>query len=461
MRVCDIRRTRQRAGVLMQFIDRHDAGRRLAATLEHLRGTGVVVLGLPRGGVPVAAAVADALQAELDVIVVRKLGVPSNPELAMGAVGESGVVVVNRDAVARAGVSAAELALVEGEERRELARRVSRYRRGRGVPDLRGRPVVIVDDGMATGATARAACQVAGALGAARVVLAVPVAPGDTVGELEKVADEVVVLHRPADFLAVAQFYQDFLPTSDHEVRSLLVAAADRLRAGSRASVRARDRDVRIPTERGELPGRLVVPAGARAVVVFAHGSASSRNSPRNRLVADRLVLGGLGTLLVDLLTPEESVDRANVFDVELLSRRLLTARWWLTVAEGLGEVPVGLFGSSTGAAAALWAAADPSSQIGAIVSRGGRPDLAAPRLGLVTAPTLLVVGGRDPQVLELNRRAAAMLHCENKLVVVPGATHLFEEPGALETVAELAAEWFADHLARDGVPGRAGTSHR
>jgi len=443
----------------MQFIDRPDAGRRLAGRLEHLRGPDLVVLGLPRGGVPVAAVVAEALQAPLDVIIVRKLGLPSHPETAMGAVGEGGVVVVNHDVLSRASVSAEQFARVEGEERQEVVRRVSRYARSRSVADLRGRQVVIVDDGIATGATAKAACQVARAHGAARVVLAVPVAPADSVAELATVADDVVVLLRPADFFAVGQFYRDFLPTSDDEVEALLVAAAERVRAGWPVSaVPPSDREVLIPTQRGTLPGRLVVPAGAQAVVVFAHGSASSRHSPRNRFVADRLVQAGLGTLLVDLLTPDEAADRANVFDVELLSRRLLSARWWLAT-EGMPEVSVGLFGASTGAAAALWAAADPGSQIGAVVSRGGRPDLATPRLGLVTAPTLLLVGGHDARVLELNRQAAAMLHCENRLTVVPGATHLFEEPGTLEAVAELAAGWFVDHLVIDRASSRVGTS--
>ena len=144
------------------------------------------------------------------------------------------------------------------------------------------------------------------------------------------------------------------------------------------------------------------------------------------------------------------------MFDVALLSRRLLAVRGWLRTDEGLGDAPVGLFGASTGAAAALWAAADPGSQIGAVVSRGGRPDLAAPRLALVDAPTLLLVGGNDRTVLELNRQAAAMLRCEHRVVVVPGATHLFEEPGTLEAVAEQAAVWFVDHLDGDGAPSRA-----
>ena len=296
----------------MQFVDRCDAGRRLAAALEHLRGRDPVVLGLPRGGVPVAAVVAETLGAPLDVIVVRKLGVPSHPELAMGAVGEGGAVVVNDDVLAEAGVGAGQFARVEVQERRELARRVARYRAA-AASRTSGAQVVIVDDGMATGATARAACQVARALGAARVVLAVPVAPADTVAELAAAADEVVLLHRPASLFSVGQFYEDFLPTSDSEVEALLVAAADRVRAPSQPpALPARDREVVVPVQPGRLPGHLVVPDGARAAVLFAHGSSSSRHSPRNRYVADRLVQDGLGTLLIDLLTPEESADRAT-----------------------------------------------------------------------------------------------------------------------------------------------------
>ena len=219
------------------------------------------------------------------MIVVRKLGVPSHPELAMGAVGEGGAVVVNDDVLAEAGVGAGQFARVEVQERRELARRVARYRRSRGVADLRGRQVVIVDDGMATGATARAACQVARALGAARVVLAVPVAPADTVAELAAAADEVVLLHRPASLFSVGQFYEDFLPTSDSEVEALLVAAADRVRAPSQPpALPARDREVVVPVQPGRLPGHLAVPDGARAAVLFAHGSGEQPAQPAQPL---------------------------------------------------------------------------------------------------------------------------------------------------------------------------------
>jgi putative phosphoribosyl transferase len=195
------------------------------------------------------------------------------------------------------------------------------------------------------------------------------------------------------------------------------------------------------------LDGQLSVPSGAGGIVVFAHGSGSSRRSPRNQFVAERLNRAGLATLLFDLLTEEEELDRSNVFDTALLAGRLSAATAWLREQPEVRELPVGYFGASTGAAAALWAAAEPDSPVAAVVSRGGRPDLAGPRLADVTVPVLLIVGGDDPAVLNLNRRAAALLSGEQQLAVVPGATHLFAEPGTLEQVAELAARWFTEHL--------------
>lgn len=189
-----------------------------------------------------------------------------------------------------------------------------------------------------------------------------------------------------------------------------------------------------------------MLPGDAGAVVVFAHGSGSSRLSPRNRAVAGVLNRAGLGTLLFDLLTPGEEVYRANVFDIGLLAGRLADTTSWLRRRVPL---PVGSFGASTGAAAALRAAAATDSGVGAVVSRGGRPDLAGADLSGVRAPTLLIVGGADTTVIDLNRQAQAALHCENRLEIVPGATHLFEEPGALDQVAELARDWFTTHLVR------------
>ncbi|MFG1709133.1 dienelactone hydrolase family protein [Nonomuraea sp. M3C6] len=194
-----------------------------------------------------------------------------------------------------------------------------------------------------------------------------------------------------------------------------------------------------------QVEGDLIVPEAAPGVVVFAHGSGSGRYSPRNRYVAEVLNKAGLGTLLFDLLTPEEEADRANVFDIGLLAERLLQRTDWVREEAGL---PIGYFGASTGAAAALWAAAEPGNAVAAVVSRGGRPDLAGERLSAVRAPTLLIVGGRDPVVVELNEEAQRRLLAESRMTVVPGATHLFEEPGALEAVAGHARDWFTTHFA-------------
>ncbi len=202
-------------GPLTGFADRHEAGRLLAAALDHLRGTDVVVVGLPRGGVPVAYEVACALGAPLDVIVVRKLGVPFQPELAMGAIGEDEIRVVNDDVVRHAGVSAEQLEAVEARERIELARRAQLFRSGRRRIPLAGRVVVVVDDGVATGSTAAAACRVARAEGARRVILAVPVAPTEWAERLAGVADELFCLLNPPSFFGVGQFYDDFSQTSD------------------------------------------------------------------------------------------------------------------------------------------------------------------------------------------------------------------------------------------------------
>jgi dienelactone hydrolase len=201
------------------------------------------------------------------------------------------------------------------------------------------------------------------------------------------------------------------------------------------------------------LPGDLVRPAGAGALVLFAHGSGSSRLSSRNRRVAGRLQREGLATLLFDLLGEAEALDRRRVFDIERLGERLVQAVDWAAAQPALTGLRMGLFGASTGAAAALAAAAERPQRIGAVVSRGGRPDLAGTRLAQVRAPTLLIVGGDDADVLALNRDALQQLRCPKRLDVVPGATHLFEEPGTLDAVADLAAGWFVTHLSPEPVP--------
>ena len=313
------------------FRDRRDAGQRLAARLSHLRGEHPIVVGLPRGGVPVAFEVARALDAPLDVIVVRKLGVPFQPELGMGAIGEDGVRVLNDDVVRLARVEPEDIAAVEARERSEVERRAALYRGGRPMIPLAGRTVIVVDDGIATGGTARAALEVARAHGASRVVLAVPVAPSDCVREMTKLADEVVVVETPSPFVAVGQWYAQFTQTPDGEVIRLLDAAASAPATSAEGDPatqapgrEGRDGEIEIAVDGARLAGHLTIPASAVGIVVFAHGSGSSRHSPRNRFVATMLNQTGLATLLFDLLTPAEEHDRANVFDIVLLARRLV-----------------------------------------------------------------------------------------------------------------------------------------
>ena len=219
--------------------------------------------------------------------------------------------------------------------------------------------------------------------------------------------------------------------------------------------------EVTLALDDAILRGELTVPDGAHGVVAFAHGSGSGRQSPRNKMVAAALVQAGFGTLLLDLLDEEEGRVDARTgrlrFDVELLAGRMVGAIGWLSATPATCALPVGLFGASTGAAAALIAAAELAERaaVAAVVSRGGRPDLAGDALGAVLAPSLLIVGGRDEQVLALNEGAAARMKAPTELAIVPGASHLFEEPGALERVAELAAGWFAQWMGpRNGLPG-------
>ena len=432
------------ASEIEAFQDRRDAGRQLAARLSAERPADGVVVGLARGGVEVAAEVAQELRLPLDALAVRKVGHPWEPEYAIGAVAPGGVAYVRgHDGLTDEQVDAAVATAQEKADALD-ARIHATY----PPLELADRTCVLVDDGLATGATMTAAVRWARRSGARRVVVAVPVGAAETVAALGREADEVVCLAAPAWFGAVGLWYRDFSQVPDEAVLALLES--------SRRTLLPR-REATISAAGVELPADLTVPPDPAGWVVFAHGSGSSRRSPRNIEVASALNRARLATLLFDLLTPEEGLDRANVFDVELLAGRLVSATRWLGRQPESAGLPIGYFGASTGAAAALSAAAELGGEIGAVVSRGGRPDMAAPRLELVQAPTLLVVGGRDEVVLELNRKAAALLRCEHELAVVPGATHLFEEPGALEQVADLATAWFIRHL---GEPGRRGELH-
>ncbi len=452
----------------MLFRNRIDAGKQLAAKLEHLRRERPVVLALPRGGVPIGYEIARALGAPLDVLVARKLGAPGHPELGIGAVADGGASFLDARIINTLGVTQEEISRIAAAELVELARRVAAYRGDRPPLDVTGRTVILVDDGLATGVTARAAIRSLRTRHPACVVFAAPVCAPQTVLALESDFDDVVCTAEPADLYAVGIWYDDFSQTTDDQVITLLRRAwreEDERRQHEASGVRpdpappsksgpppphaSREGTISFEVEGATLEGTLSVPDHAIGVVLFAHGSGSSRHSPRNRYVAAELQRAGLATLLVDLLSEEEeaidSRTRHLRFDIGMLARRLVHATDWLSKA--LPDLAVGYFGASTGAGAAIVAASQRPDRVRAIVSRGGRPDLAGSALSLVRAPTLLLVGGADVEVLELNRQAMARMNGNVKLEIIPNATHLFEEPGALTRVAHFASSWLFQYL--------------
>jgi putative phosphoribosyl transferase len=445
----------------MVFRDRRDAGRRLATELAQMDLDRPVIVALPRGGVPVAYEVAAALGAPLDVLAVRKLGAPGHPEFGVGAVAEDDVGVLDPRTAGSVGMEGDVLEAAIARESAELRRRVAVYRDGRPPVPLQGRTAVIVDDGVATGLTDLAALRAVRKRGAARVVVAVPVGAPPSLSMLRDEADDVVCLCAPTDLGGVGRWYDDFSQVPDEVVVRLLAeaGAGSGAGAGSESDAGAepgagagpqgtRHTELSFALDGEAISGELTLPGDARGLVLFAHGSGSSRHSPRNRAVAAQLNQAGLATLLFDLLTEREAADRARVFDIPLLAERLASVSRWTRTEPALGRLALGYFGASTGAAAALVAAAELTDDVRAVVSRGGRPDLAGRHLEAVRAPTLLIVGSLDTQVLALNREAARQLGGPSEVAVVPGAGHLFEEPGTLDAVSGLAADWFGRHLA-------------
>jgi putative phosphoribosyl transferase len=427
-----------------QFADRADAGQRLARLLTDMELDHPLIYALPRGGVPVAVEVAKRLAAPLDLLLVRKVGAPRNPEVALGALveGADEQIVINEDVRQLSGADDTYIARAVAEQRAELERRKALYLRNRTRPDPRGKTVVVIDDGLATGATMKAALIGLKRMGPARIVVALPVAPKQALDDIAAQADDIICIYPVSSFRGVGAFYRDFHQLSDDETVTLLNSHSPQT---SQKVNGTHKRQVSIPPL--GLKGDLAVPHNPKGVILFAHGSGSSRRSPRNTYVAEKLNDEGFATLLFDLLTPEEGTDRRNVFDIPLLADRMVEASIWITSEPDLEDLPLGVFGASTGAAAALVAAAELKGRVAAVVSRGGRPDLAMDFLPQVHGPTLLIVGGRDTEVIALNKKALAALSCKKQLTIVPGAGHLFEEPGTLGVAIEHAANWFQTYL--------------
>jgi putative phosphoribosyl transferase len=421
----------------LPFEDREEGARRLLSQLEDLKGQNPLVLGVPRGAIPMAGIIADGLGGELDMILVKKVGHPRQPEFAVGAVTEDGEIILDLGAREGQGITQEEIGDAALRQVEVLRKRRAEIAHGRRPVDPKDRVVVIVDDGIATGATMSAAVQSVKAKGARRIIVAAPVASRRAVTVLELAGAEVRAVAIPKNFGAVGYYYRSFAQVSDAEVGAFFKVKPAAVEVGAL-----------------KLKGVLALPEGASGLVLFAHGSGSGRLSPRNQFVAEMLNKQGIATLLVDLLTEEEALDRANIFDIDLLADRLIEITHWIGERESLRSLTLGYFGASTGAGAALAAAAELGGvgRVAAVVSRGGRPDLAGQRLEEVQAPALLIVGGDDEPVIELNQRAYQRLRCERKIEIVAGATHLFEEPGTLEIAAELATAWFQTHFAAAGT---------
>lgn len=424
--------------IQLPFLDREEAAHALAGALRKYAGTHPVILAIPRGAVPMGRILADALEGDLDMLLVRKIGAPGDPEYAIGAVDERGAVILNDDATS-AGASQDYLDR-EAQTQLALIRAWRRLYAPRGPVELRGRTVIVLDDGLATGATMEAALRAARAQHPALLVCAVPVAAPDRLARVERLADAVVCLATPTPFRAVGLYYRNFRAVQDEDMAAAL-KTFPQARTEGHSSVRLRAGTV-------ELEGDLGLPSAPQGLVILAHDGASGQYCERNRFLAHALNDRGLATLLVDLLTLQEDAARSPRFDIDLMVHRLEAAVAWASLDSRVRDLPIGLFGANTGAAAALCVAAAGPPSIAAVVARGGRPDLAgASTLRQVRVPVLLIVGSADGQVLELNRAAAELMGPSASLQVVPGAGHLFVEPGAMGQLASMATAFFAAQL--------------
>lgn len=420
------------------YRDRADAGRVLAGMLRQHGIERPLVLGIPRGGVIVGEEIARELGGELGVVVARKLGAPAQPELAIGAVTADGTAWVDEGLARLCDADQAYLDREIAEQTREAQRREEAFGAERN-RDLRGRTVLVVDDGLATGATARAALRSVKQAGAARAVLAVPVAPPHTAREMESEADEVIAATIDSDFYAIGQFYVDFRPVTDDEVRAAL---------GNIAEVGGIERsDVRIRRGEIDLAARFARPAGdgPYPCVIFVHGLGSDKDSPRNVPIAERLLDLGIATLRFDLNghgeSPEDARGRA-AYPIDLAA-----AYAWTVTEPSIDHHAVGVSGSSIGGTVALEAVHDGKLKPRTMVLRA--PPVEPDAFEGLPMTVLVIVGELDP--LRTDIEYAAARTDAAAVSVVPGAGHLFEEPGALDEALSRTTRWFQEWLSPDG----------
>ena len=423
-----------------RFKDRKDAGRQLAEALEGRGYRQPVVLGIPRGGVPVAAEVARKLGGDLGVVVARKLRAPGQPELAIGAVTADGATWINAP-VARA--TGADDRYLEREIAFQVAEAQHREEAfdGHRRPALQGRVAIIVDDGIATGATAIAAARSMRAAGASQVVLAVPVAPPETLRALRDEVDAIVCPRVEEDFWAIGQFYDDFRQVGDDQVKAVILEFANQ-----RQTV-----DARVRRDGIELAVRLRLPAPNAPLVTFVHGLGSSKDSPRNVVIAERLFDSGMATLLFDLSGHGDS-GPGREGDIDAYVRDLAAVEKWASDQGTVDMRAHAIAGSSMGGVVALQATIEGAVRPSALVLRA--PPIRPEEYRGLAVPTLVLVGSRD-SILEY-AEAASQLNPVIDLRVVRGASHLFEEPGTLEEATRLTVEWVASKLlpAAAAAPG-------
>jgi putative phosphoribosyl transferase len=434
----------------MLFHDRRNAGILLANKISQisLDKNNTIVIALPRGGVPVAYEVAKKLQVPLDIILVKKIGAPSFPELAVGAVSEDNEIYYNEDLIERLGYETSDLKPFKDHALKELQKSSTSLRREYPPIPLIGKDIILVDDGVATGATMEVVIHLLKKKKVGKIILATPVSSQEAMTKLGSEVDMVEVIMVPPALSSIGEWYEDFSQVETEDVIDLL----SEFSSLSANQPNIQSEEVSIRDSSIALTGDINTSDNIKSWVIFAHGSGSSHKSVRNVNVAMELTKAGHGTLLFDLLTMDEDA-YSNRFNIPLLSKRLVMATRWLMKSKYYKEdTPIAFFGASTGAAAALEAAAKMTDEniVYSVISRGGRPDMVDKKtLGSIYIPVLLIVGGEDFEVIELNKMAAESLpNC--RLSIVPGATHLFEEPGALAEVTKLAIEWFDSH-----VPGK------